>query len=357
MLWFVLFSAGGLIAGVLLLRPIPVIAQGLESLERPLDLSVVIPARDEEENIGSLLRSICAARPPDELLVVDDGSADSTVAVAKRYGARVLSLGGPPAGWTGKTWACSEGARAAGSQLLTFLDADTRLVGGGLSSIASYFSTLQTDSALSILPFHRTLCWYEELSLFFNILMAVGAGGFGRPDKARLFGQSLLISQDLYWRAGGHGSVRGEILENLHLAASIHNAGGTAHTVGGRGVLEVRMFPHGLSQLRGSWRKAFASGAGAIDPLTLALSVYWLAGAMLAFLLLLVSGGQFLVFSALLYLLFVIQIGWYARQVGTFRWVSAALYPVPLVYYFILFGESMRLRLLQRPVDWRGRSL
>lgn len=358
MLWLLLISAGGLVAGVLLLRPIPLVAQKLDRTERPSSLSIIIPARDEEENIGSLLQSICISTTlPDEVVVVDDGSEDSTAAVAKRYGSRVLSLSGPPSGWTGKTWACSEGARAAAGQVLAFLDADTRLVDGGLGRIASHFSGLQPDSALSILPFHRMVCWYEELSLFFNILMAVGAGGFGSFGKAQLFGQSLLLSQDLYWRAGGHGSVRGEILENLHFAACIHKAGGTTHTVGGLGVLEVRMFPRGLSQLRASWRKAFASGAGTTHPLALALSVYWLTGAMLAFLLLLISRGQFRASSAALYLLFVIQIGRYARQVGTFRWVSAVLYPLPLVYYFIVFGESVWLQLLQRPIIWRGRRL
>lgn len=358
MLWLLWLSAGGLAAGMLLLRPIPLMRRGQHRKGRPLDLSVIIPARNEEQNLAVLLESMRACSGiPAEIVVVDDGSSDGTAAVATRYGARVLSLSGPPSGWTGKTWACSEGASVAGAEVLAYLDADTRLVDDGLGMIEEYFSALPEDTALSILPFHATRCWYEELSMFFNIVIAMGAGGFGSFGRAQLFGQSLVLRKDLYLRAGGHGSVRGKILENLHFADRIRRAQGRTHTVGGRGVLHMRMFPDGLSQLREGWRKAFASGAGTTDALTLALSVYWLAGAMLAFVLLLVSHRPNRAYSAVLYLLFAIQIGRFARQVGTFRWLSAVLYPVPLVFYFAVFAESMWLQLLRRPVVWRGRSL
>jgi 4,4'-diaponeurosporenoate glycosyltransferase len=200
-------------------------------------------------------------------------------------------------------------------------------------------------------------CPYEELSLFFNILVAMGAGGFGKLDIPRLFGPALLLHREIYFKAGGHKSVKSEILENLHFAANVLAAGGKICTLGGRGSLDMRMFPHGLAQLRESWRKAFVTGANLISRLVLALSSYWLAAAMLtAFMLLAVHHSLWPAFAAL-FLLNAIQIAWYGRQLGSFRWLTALLYPVALAFYFAIFAQSMWHRRRGGRVTWRGRQL
>ncbi len=54
--------------------------------KKPLTLSIVIPAYNEERYIGACLDSIAAqTTPPDEVIVVDNNSTDETVAVAKKY--------------------------------------------------------------------------------------------------------------------------------------------------------------------------------------------------------------------------------------------------------------------------------
>jgi 4,4'-diaponeurosporenoate glycosyltransferase len=213
------------------------------------------------------------------------------------------------------------------------------------------------NAALSVLPFHRTQCWYEELSLFFNIVLAMGAGGFGGIDAPHLFGQSMLVRREIYWKAGGHESVKGEILENLNFAMRVRAAGGTSIALGGRGTLEMRMFPHGVEQVRESWQKAFAAGAGVASPVVLGLSIYWLAAAMLAALLLLAVRSSFWPGFAALYLMNAIQIGWYGRQLGTFRRLTALLYPVALLFYFAVFAQSVLLRMRGGRAIWRGREV
>jgi 4,4'-diaponeurosporenoate glycosyltransferase len=354
MLILALLSIGGILAGFLLLRRVPTVAacKGPASM---LPVSVIIPARNEESNLPPLLTSLRnAPAPPAQTLVVDDGSTDNTAAVASQYGSSVVSSPAPAAGWTGKTWACHQGVLAATGDTLFFLDADTRFTAGGFSRTVDCFAALPPNAALSILPFHCTECWYEELSLFFNILVAMGAGGFGKLDPPHLFGQSLLIRRDLYAASGGHASVSREILENLHLAAHIRAANGILYALGGRGTLEMRMFPDGLSQLRESWQKAFATGAGVTSPLVLGLSIYWLASAMLTAILLPVLHTPLL---AALYLINAAQVGFYARQLGTFRWLTALLYPLPLAFYFAVFGQSLWRRQRNQPVTWRGRQL
>ena len=117
----------------------------------------------------------------------------------------------------------------------------------------------------------------------------------------------------------------------------------------------MRMFPDGLAQLRQSWRKAFANGAGASSRSVLLLSVCWLTAAMLAFQMLVLAHDRrpFVV----LYLLFAVQIAWYAGQLGSFRSLTALLYPVPLVFYFVVFGQSAWARSTSKSVSWRGRAL
>jgi glycosyltransferase involved in cell wall biosynthesis len=85
-------------------------------------ISLVIPALNEEESIGSVLDAI--HRQPlqgilQEILVVDNGSSDSTSSLARQHGACVLSET-----QRGYGWACAAGARQAQGEILVFMDAD-----------------------------------------------------------------------------------------------------------------------------------------------------------------------------------------------------------------------------------------
>ena len=83
-------------------------------------VAVVIPARDEEATLGAVLEAVGDFGDLEEVVVVDDHSRDGTADVARRHGARVVTLEGAP----GKGAALRAGARATTSELLVFLDAD-----------------------------------------------------------------------------------------------------------------------------------------------------------------------------------------------------------------------------------------
>src|SRR5688572_13372129 len=77
-------------------------------------LSIIIPARNEEQNLPTLLRSLAAQSiRPREIIVVDDASTDHTSEIARQHNARVINSQPLPDGWRGKTWACHQGAQTA----------------------------------------------------------------------------------------------------------------------------------------------------------------------------------------------------------------------------------------------------
>ncbi|WP_162601892.1 glycosyltransferase family 2 protein [Occallatibacter savannae] len=347
----------GLAAGTLLLRSVPVSPTSTPSGTHRL--SIIIPARNEERNLPRLLASIQAAQSlVCEIIVVDDGSTDATAKVAADAGATVLQGAALPAGWTGKTWACAQGANAAQGDLLLFLDADTWFTQEGLSRmLAAWERESDHRTALSVLPYHVTVAAYEQLSLFFNLLMAFGAGGFGLLGRPKLFGPCLLISRELYQASGGHGAVRGRILENLAMAEHIEAADGRCVCLGGRETLDVRMFPEGLRQLSESWRKAFADGAEASGGPVLGVSVVWLSALCTVFLLLCFVSWPLRALALVLYIAGVFQVFSFSRQIGAFSLGAAVLYPIPLLFFFALFTASLLNRVLRRQVTWRGRRV
>ena len=187
-------------------------------------VSVIIPARNEENNLPRLLKSFQqSVSQPHEIIVVDDGSTDATARVAQKLGATIITPEPPSAGWKGKPWACKTGAKEASGDWLLFLDADTWLEPEGYETI---LALADKEEVSSICPYHRIETPVEEFSAFFNLIMVAGSNAFGLPASSRnnsaLFGQSLLIPKQTYQHIGGHEKVKSEILENFHLAEHLH---------------------------------------------------------------------------------------------------------------------------------------
>jgi len=318
------------------------VATGAPATTRPV--SVIVPARNEERNLPALLRSLAeqSARPR-EIVVVDDGSTDRTAEIARQWGATVIASQPLPDGWRGKTWACHQGAQAAAGPLLLFVDADTWFEPNGLSRVLSNYS----GGALSVGPFHAVQKPWEDFSLFFNFNMTVGTV----PDG--LFGQMLLADLESYGRVGGHEAVKGRILENFWLAGRFRAAGIAVRSATGRGAFSFRMYPNGLGELIEGWTKGFASGAGQTPRGVLFLVVAWMIGLVFAPIGWAAMDHGLWWGSA--YLACAAQVAWFSRHIGSFRRLTALLYPLPLLFFFVVFARSA-LR-SGKQVSWKGRQI
>lgn len=322
-------------------------------------LSVIIPARNEERNLPRLLRSLQnQSSPPDEIIVVDDASTDRTAAVAAELGAIVVSPPPLPEGWRGKTWACQHGADQAKGEWFLFLDADTWFEPEGLATVRAEFAKAG-GGALSVAPLHHVRTLHEQFSAFFNLVMLAGTGGFtalgDRLAPRGLLGQFLLIEQTAYLRVGGHAVVKEHILENFRLAEQLRAAGVPLHSRGGRNVFSFRMYPSGWREMIDGWTKGFAGGAGKTPLPLLVLVIAWMSGLIMAATNLLTTASA--PGGLLLYVAYAVQVGWLLRRVGTFHWATALFYPVPLIFYFVVFARSVSRLSRRQTVVWKGRDI
>lgn len=305
-------------------------------------LSIIIPARNEAHNLPRLLKSIRSqAESPLELIVVDDDSHDDTAAIAKTMGARVIASAPLADGWRGKTWACHQGAQAAKGELFCFLDADTWFEADGLGRLLACYQ----GGALSLGPWHEVQRPYESLSLFFNIAMVAGTIPSG------LFGQVLLIDRASYQRSGGHEGTKSRILENVYFKEQLDAAQVPTRSMPGQGMVHFRMYPSGIREVIEGWTKGFASGANHSSKLV--TMVLWMIGLMSTAMGMAV--GHEPITWGLLYLLYTIQVASIARKVGSFPFLSALLFPIPLIFFFTVYAHSAWKS--GRNVTWKGRTI
>jgi chlorobactene glucosyltransferase len=227
-------------------------------------VSVLVPARNEERNIGACLASLSAQTVPNlEIIAVDDGSTDGTPAiladVARRDPRlRVLRIDGPPAGWTGKSFALDSGKALARGSWLCFTDADTV---HGPESIARAvgFAGAHGLALLSLTSRQLTRSFWERVvqPVVFGLLdqwFPLGQVNDPASPLAAANGIFILVRRGAYQAAGGHRAVAGEILEDVALARNVKASGGRIAFVDGADLVAARMYTS-LAEIHRGWTK------------------------------------------------------------------------------------------------------
>jgi 4,4'-diaponeurosporenoate glycosyltransferase len=335
-----------------------------ETADAGLSISIIIPARNEAETLPLLLADLKQqTKRPLEIICVNDGSEDQTREVVLGAGDTVVLLDAfdKPADWMGKAWACLKGAEQAKGQLLLFLDADVRLAPEGLAKLLKAYE--DEHCTISVQPYHRIAKAYEQLSIFFNIIL-IGANGTGMPGKnfsVGLYGPLILISKADYDEIGGHKVAQRAIADDLALGDSLTLAGKKYQLFVGGELISFRMYGGGIKSLFHGWTKNFATGAGKTPTRLFIPMVAWVTSCAAAPLYLfnaLWTGGYE---EALVYLFFygiwVAELNRIVPKIGNFPRVSMLLYPVFMLVFLVTFCWSLYKKIFHQQVTWKGRKL
>jgi chlorobactene glucosyltransferase len=218
-------------------------------------IAVVVPARDEAENIGGCLSALASQDYPAgqlRIIVADDHSTDMTAAIVSALGRAEGRLGlvrcpEPPAGWIGKTHACWLGSRAApaGVEWLCFLDADVRAEPALLATAVKEATDLRLDF-LSLTPRQELESFAERLIMpcgFYLLAFRQDLNHIqASADEATATGQFILVRRAAYERIGGHAAVRQHISEDAALARIAKRCGFRVALAGGDRLLSTRMY-------------------------------------------------------------------------------------------------------------------
>lgn len=199
--------------------------------EELLELTVIVPARNEEDCLAECLQSLVAQSEDVfelgrdwELIVVDDHSTDRTAEIARSFaGVTVLPAAELQQGWTGKANAVWTAARRARGRWLLFTDADTQHEPGNLHR-AIHEATRHKAGMLSYSP-RQIVTGFAQRSLmplvFCELAISYPPAKVSDPAQLNIAaanGQFLLIEREAYRRLGGHPSVAGDVLEDVELA-------------------------------------------------------------------------------------------------------------------------------------------
>ena len=195
-----------------------------------MELTVIIPARNEEDCLGACLQSLVSQSDENwklgrdwELLVVDDHSADRTREIAAGFSdVRVLSAPACPKKWTGKANAVWTAARQAKGDWLLFTDADTIHEPGDLRR-ALHEAEKHEVAMLSYSPRQIVKGFWQRALMplvFSELALAYPPAKVSDPESrvAAANGQFLLVRRDAYFQLGGHEAVAESILEDVELA-------------------------------------------------------------------------------------------------------------------------------------------
>lgn len=212
-------------------------------------VSIILPARNEEEFIGKCLDSLILQDYENyEIIVIDDSSDDTTGKIISEYAKKdskiiAVSARPKPEGWMGKNWACIEGYRKSTGELLLFTDADTNHSKNVISLAVSHLMSFDLD-ALSVIPKMQTFDFWTRITLpmistFLHTRFS--ALNVNNPSKKTgyFFGSFFILKKKTYEEVGTHEGVKQEIIEDGALGEKVKESGYKIKMVRGEHLIEA----------------------------------------------------------------------------------------------------------------------
>lgn len=324
-------------------------------------ISVLIPARNEEKNIGKCLCALLRQTHSNlEILVLDDNSDDNTARIVKGFYKEEKRLrlihGEPlPENWLGKNWACSQLSKHAKGNTLLFIDADVILTEHAITSAYNKFRKRKVKF-LSVFPTQKINTFGSYLVtplmnwVLLNFLPLRKV--YSSPTKSFVAanGQFLLFDKETYNRIGGHESVKDKVVEDMELARILKSNGEKIITcVGGEAVYckMYNQFEDGVNGFSKNFFTGFKTSPGVfLLMIHLFLFIYFLPAVLS-----LVNFKYMYIVGLIVLSRIVISI--ISRQNIL---VNVLLHlPQMIVIYFV--GWKSLINTLRGNIEWKGRRI
>lgn len=362
----ILLSLISVISGFLMLWKVPLAIKSAGKVSGEKTVSIIIPARNEENRLPVLLESLNnQSYKPVEVIVVDDESSDRTIVVAQQQGAKIIKKQKSD-DWTGKSAACWKGAKEAKGDWLLFLDADTFFEDKtSLEQLLATYQYVNATGILSFQPFHKITKLYENLSAVFNIILMAGMNVFTplgtQIETAGSFGPCILCDKEEYFIVGGHKVIKEAIMDDLALGEKFRENDFPVRCYGGRGLIQFQMYPEGIKQLVEGWTKSFGTAAQSTHPIVTSLISLWISGAFFTIgsliVALLANDASLVILTSLFCVIYAGQFYWLACRFGQFSLLILFGYPLIFLFFIGLFIWSLFLTKVLHRVTWSGRKL
>jgi hypothetical protein len=334
---------------------------GRDSVSGRPQVSVIVPARNEEACLGSCLQSLVAQTGIRfEIIVVDDGSTDRTREIAESFpGVRVISPGPLRRGWSWKNNALVAGGKAARGEWFLFTDADTVHLPGALAASMAE-AHQQKAELLSYSPEQEVHSFWEKAAM--PVIFAELASSYRPFDvnnpaspAAAANGQYILISREAYEAVGGHGAVGASLLEDVALARAVKASSRRIFFRYGGDAVRTRMY-RSFDQLQEGWTKNLVLlFHSPVRLAVLRVTEFVLIIASLAVAVTTGSHGRWQP-AAMTLIVAMVLYGFFLRRIwrAHFSWDAnlLAVFGLPLFSYLLL---RSKMAYEKGTVSWKGR--
>jgi cellulose synthase/poly-beta-1,6-N-acetylglucosamine synthase-like glycosyltransferase len=217
-------------------------------------VTLLVPVRDEAERLPATLPGLLG-QDVHEVLFLDDGSTDDSVAVLQRAidtratdaGRAQVVTGAPtPSGWAGKTWALQQLGLAADGDLLVFCDADVRLAPGAIEAVRAEMRRQNAD-VFSVFPRQITATLGEHLlvPLIDDVLLCFlpfPLLAAPVPSAATANGSLIAFDRRAFTDLDGFAAVRGAVVEDVAMARHTRTSGRRLGLALGGELVQTRMY-------------------------------------------------------------------------------------------------------------------
>ena len=220
-----------------------------------LDITVVIPARNEAAIIGKTLAALAMQGPGLQVILVDDCSSDGTAEIARRIpGLSLTIVSGkpPPSGWAGKLWALEQGVRRVQTTYTLILDADIYLAPGVIQALKNV-AVVHARPFVSVMARLPMGSFWEKLLTpafiyFFKMLYPFSLANSAWRMFASAAGGCIFLETRLFNAIHGLESIRNALIDDCALAKQVKQAGFRTWTGQSLSVVCIRPYA-GLGEL------------------------------------------------------------------------------------------------------------